>query len=57
MFPRQAQRNKSYVVFENITNVVFTKGIVKTTTPFVNATTLVICSHVIWDFTRDVGVS
>ena len=32
------------------------KGIVKTTTPFVNATTLVICSHVIWDFTRDVGV-
>ena len=27
-------------------------GIVKTTTPFVNATTLVI-----WDFTRDVGVS
>ena len=32
-------------------------GIVKTTTPFVNATTLVICSHVILDFTRDVGVS
>ena len=25
--------------------------------PFVNATMLVICSHVIWDFTRDVGVS
>ena len=36
---------------------VLNKGIVKTTTPFVNATTLVICSHVIWDFTRDVGVS
>ena len=35
----------------------YNKGIVKTTTPFVNATTLVICSHVIWDFTRDVGVS
>ena len=32
-------------------------GIVKTTTPSVNATTLVIYSHVIWDFTRDVGVS
>ena len=31
-------------------------GIVKTTTPFVYATTLVICSHVIWDFTRDVEV-
>ena len=35
----------------------YLKGIVKTTTPFVNATTLVVCSHIIWDFTRDVGVS
>ena len=32
-------------------------GIVKTTTPFVNATTLMICTHVIWDFTRNVEVS
>ena len=35
----------------------FSMGIVKITTPFVNATTFVICSHVIWDFRRDVGVS
>jgi hypothetical protein len=44
-------------VYAFVFSVSKTKGIVKTTTPFVNATTLVICSHEIWDFTPDVGVS
>ena len=44
----------SFLVF---TMFIQSKGIVKTTTPFVNATTLVICNHMIWDFTHNVGVS